>query len=79
MSNFNSRIMSSPSKRPTPVTSKDFIVENKLQVLKKSMARQAESKPNSEFIGLPEIRESRQGQIQPANRFENRLYPDPNK
>jgi hypothetical protein len=45
----NSRVMSSPIKRATPVNSKDYIVENKLQVLKKSMAKQAASKPNSEF------------------------------
>lgn len=30
MPSLNSRVMSSPSKRPTPVNSKDFIVENKL-------------------------------------------------
>ena len=39
--------------------SKDFDNENKLQVLKKGMARQAYSKPISEVgTTLPEIRES---------------------
>lgn len=56
-SSSQSRLNSSPSKRPTPVGGKDFIVENKLQVLKKSMAKH--NKPSSEMSILPEIRESR--------------------